>query len=370
VAKYTGTIVDIDIHNRPASDADLAKYLPKEWRAYGEARLRHGASLGKPPTGLQTGIIDAAGRRRDAFREGEGFPGSSYGLLRELWLDKVNLFKGILTHDVGEYSMHRNADFAAAVCRAANDWMIEEWLPLDERLVAGIVPARATPQEGVKEIRRLADHPRMCCVYIAGDPLQVGMGHPVYHPIYAAAAEVGLPILVHPHHRGEIAGTPSTMTENLSSQPLRAMHDISSLIVYGVFEKYPTLKVVLTEFGFTWLPTLMANLDRSWDALRVESLWVRKRPSEYIREHIRLSTQPLEGGAAEHRALLQTVEGVDDILCFSSDYPHVSMDDVEFVARVMPDEWHRKLFCDNACDVFGWVPPQSEDSERLVAGVV
>ena len=29
--------------------------------------------------------------------------------------------------------MHRNADFAAAVCRAANDWMIEEWLALDER---------------------------------------------------------------------------------------------------------------------------------------------------------------------------------------------------------------------------------------------
>ena len=128
----------------------------------------------------------------------------------------------------------------------------------------------------MKEIRRLADHPRMCCVYIAGDPLQVGMGHPVYHPIYAAAAEVELPILVHPHHRGEIAGTPSTMTENLSSQPLRAMQDISSLIVYGVFEKYPTLKVVLTEFGFTWLPTLMANLDRSWDALRVESLWVKE----------------------------------------------------------------------------------------------
>ena len=52
MAKYTGPIVDIDIHNRPASDADLAKYLPKEWREYGEARLRHGASVASRPTGL------------------------------------------------------------------------------------------------------------------------------------------------------------------------------------------------------------------------------------------------------------------------------------------------------------------------------
>jgi predicted TIM-barrel fold metal-dependent hydrolase len=210
----------------------------------------------------------------------------------------------------------------------------------------------------------------MACVLHAGNALGLPVGHPVYHPIYEAAAETGLAILFHPHDRGEVAGTPSTAIENFAHNGLRAMHDISSLIVHGVFEKYPHLTTVFTEFGFSWLPTLLANLDRSYETLKLESRWVKQLPSNYVRSNVRLGTQPVETN--DRTALVRLLEaapGVEDILCFSSDFPHYSMDDVDFVARAIPRAWHRKLFYENACDAFGWEHPQPAGAPLAAGGV-
>jgi len=68
---------------------------------------------------------------------------------------------------------------------------------------------------------------------------------------------------------------------------------------------------------------------------------------------MKLSTQPLET-STDGRALIEllaTVDGIEDIICFSSDYPHYTMDDFNFAARVLPDEWHRKAFFENGRDV-------------------
>jgi predicted TIM-barrel fold metal-dependent hydrolase len=123
-----------------------------------------------------------------------------------------------------------------------------------------------------------------------------------------------------------------------------------------VFEKFPTLKVILTEFGFTWLPNLVWRLDGQYAMLSRESPWVKQLPSDYIHEHIRLGSQPVEdlGRAGTIGAIVETVEGAEDILCFSSDYPHFSMDDPSYLARALPPSWHRKVFCDNAAAVFGF----------------
>jgi predicted TIM-barrel fold metal-dependent hydrolase len=99
---------------------------------------------------------------------------------------------------------------------------------------------------------------------------------------------------------------------------------------------------------------------------------VKKWPSEYIREHIKLSTQPIEvgkegGGWAE---VMAGIEGVEDLLCFSTDYPHFSFDDPAFIARVLPEAWHRKVFCDNACSVYGWTPPAAAERVPVTARTV
>jgi predicted TIM-barrel fold metal-dependent hydrolase len=45
---------------------------------------------------------------------------------------------------------------------------------------------------------------------------------------------------------------------------------------------------------------------------------------------------------------------MEDMLCFSTDYPHLTFDDPNYIARLLPAEWHSKIFFDNAVDFFGW----------------
>jgi predicted TIM-barrel fold metal-dependent hydrolase len=98
---------------------------------------------------------------------------------------------------------------------------------------------------------------------------------------------------------------------------------VLNMVVEGVFDRFADLRVALIEGGWTWLPSLMWRIDKDWKGLRREVPWNTRVPSAYIRERIRLSLQPMDAPPdAAH--LLQIVEqlGSDDLLMFSTDYPH------------------------------------------------
>jgi hypothetical protein len=95
----------------------------------------------------------------------------------------------------------------------------------------------------------------------------------------------------------------------------------------GVFERFPKLKVVIIEGGFAWLPALTWRLDKLFERMRSEVPHLKRRPSEYIREHIWLTTQPMEE-PKDPRQLLDVMEWIGwDRLLFASDYPHWDFDD-------------------------------------------
>jgi predicted TIM-barrel fold metal-dependent hydrolase len=283
-------------------------------------------------------------------------------MLREQLLDKYNYWRGVLTHDLGEYGQHLNGYFGIELCRAANDWNIERWLTRDERLYSVIAVPTQAPEEAAKEIRRVGSHPKLVSVLLAGNGLGRPYGDPVYEPIHRAAADMGLSIAVHlavnrPNSLIATVGGPvSTGIVSNSQLSQEAMHYATSFITHGVFEKYPGLKLMLKEFGISWLPSVIWGLDRRYNLLRFESPWVRRRPSEYFRNHIRLSNQPFEESPDPEAMirLMETVDGVEEMLCFASDYPHISFDDPTYVARLLPARWHSKVFFDNACRVYGW----------------
>ncbi|HWK81924.1 MAG TPA: amidohydrolase family protein, partial [Thermomicrobiales bacterium] len=90
----------------------------------------------------------------------------------------------------------------------------------------------------------------------------------------------------------------------------------------------------MVEGGVSWLPPLMWRLDKNWKGLRQTVPWLEKPPSEYIQEHVRLTTQPIE--EPENPAHLKQVLEMFDagrMLMFSSDYPHWDGDTPSFSAR-------------------------------------
>ena len=113
------------------------------------------------------------------------------------------------------------------------------------------------------------------------------------------------------------------MTEHASC----CQAQVTSLIMEGVFERYPELKIVMIEAGFAWMPALGWRLDKNWKRLRDEVPHLRRAPSEYIREHFWVSTQPMEE-TEEPRASDRVMNWVGwDRFMFASDYPHWDFDD-------------------------------------------
>src|SRR5207248_50761 len=125
------------------------------------------------------------------------------------------------------------------------------------------------------------------------------------------------------------------------------MTHLVSLICQGVFEKFPTLRVVLMEGGVAWLPALLWRLEADYKALRMEVPWVKRLPSEYVRERVRFTTQPLDQ-PPQPRQLTQLLEMVDGrhLLMFASDYPHWDFDDPTQLP--LPGAWKRAVYEENA----------------------
>jgi predicted TIM-barrel fold metal-dependent hydrolase len=125
---------------------------------------------------------------------------------------------------------------------------------------------------------------------------------------------------------------------------------LTSLVFEGVFEEIPDLKIVLIEGGVAWLAPLMWRMDRAFELLGSEAPKLDRRPSEVIREHVWLTTQPMD--EPERTADLPVLfdhMGMDDRICFATDYPHWDFDSPErAIPRILGEERRRRIMRDNA----------------------
>jgi predicted TIM-barrel fold metal-dependent hydrolase len=308
----------------------------------------------------------------------DGSPaGTDYPTLREQWLDHFNIWRGVLTFNAGTHVNTDNRDFNVAIARAVHDWNADTWLTYDKRLYGVVCPPVTSPDEAAREIRRVAENPRIVAILLPGSPWARPYGDPLFHSVYDAAQEVGLPVDVHIGISTAdrwVGGVSAYSSEAGTFMAHDAMHHLTSLIVHGVFEKFPKIRFLVKEYGIAWLPYVMWKLDENEELLRLESPWVKRRPSDYLREHVILDTQPLDEGRHpdELKRLLGSVDGIESMLAYASDYPHCASDDPNHVARRLPDGWQRAVMCDNACRHYGWSPPAPDAvfEQPALAGVV
>lgn len=344
-------LIDCDVHNTVPSVEALFPYISDRWCDYA---VEHGVTSLEPnyyPAGAPLSA------KPGSKSESGGPPGSDLDILRSQLLDPWGVRYAVLNCLYGVQLIH-NDDWAAAMARATNDWLAAEWLEKEPRLKASIVVASRNPEMAAQEIERVADNPGFVQVLLlARTEMPLGKRH--YWPIYEAAERYGLPVGI---HAGGSAGNPITpvgwpsyYVEDYVGVAQAFQSQLVSLVSEGVFAKFPELKVVFIEGGFTWLPSLMWRFDKNWKGLRREVPWVDRLPSEIVRERVRLTVQPLdEPPNPQH--LLQVIEqiGSEEMLMFSTDYPHWHFDRPEdALPATLPSDLEKKILVENARALYG-----------------
>jgi uncharacterized protein len=347
-------IADCDIHPTPNSFRDLYPFLEMRWQRhlerFGPLR-RHGCLTGSAyPKGTP------GANRRDAHPPNGAKPGGDLGFMRAQHLDPNNVQLGILNMISPHPGGIQNPDLSAALCGAVNDWQAMEWTSKDKRLRASVVVPYEHAAAAVAEIDRRAGDANFAQVLLLSRTAEP-LGQRRYWPIYEAAVRAGLPVGIHAFGYGgaplTAGGWPSFYVEEMFGHAPCCQSLLTSMVVEGVFARFPTLRVIVIEGGFAWLPSLVWRLDRTWRRLKEETPELTRLPSEYIHDHVWLTTQPMDE-PEPRRQLLDVIEWIGwDRLLFATDYPHWDYDDP---ARCLPlqlsPEQRAKLFHDNAYALF------------------
>lgn len=337
-------VIDCDIHNA-VPPGGLQPYLSKRWQEH----HKNFGLRGRPGGYYPRALPHAA--RHDAWPPSGVRPGADLGFLQQQLLDAWDIEYGVLNPLIS-VAEELNLEYGAALAQAVNEWQVAEWLEPEPRLRASIVVPYEDGELAAAEIHRCGPNPGFVQILLIArskDPL----GNRKYWKIYEAAEEYNLPIGI---HFGGIAGPitgagwPSYYIEDHGGMPQAFHTQVNSYVCEGIFERFPTLKVVLIEGGFAWLPPLIWRLDATWKKMRSEVPALKRKPSEYIRDHFWLSTQPMEE-PPKREYFEQLLEQMDmnDKLMFATDYPHWDFDAPD---RALPSflkpELRRKILSDNA----------------------
>ena len=346
-AKSKFAVIDCDIHNAPASAAEVSKYLSARWRRYSET---YGSRPQYPGAGYPR--LHPSASRDDSWPPDGGRPGSDLAFMQQQLLDEWGIEYGILNPLYGAGGRH-NPEYAAALCQALNLWQVEKWLDPEPRLRGSMVVPYEAGELAAKEIDRCAQDSRFAQILLIARTEEL-LGRRKYWPMYEAAVRHDLPIGI--HFGGQAgwpitgAGWPSFYIEDHVGMPQSLQPQIISMIFEGVFEQFPDLKIVLIEGGFAWLPPLMWRMDRSWEQMQDEVPHVKRPPSETVRRNFWITTQPIEEPPHD-RQFHQLLEQLDmnDRLLFATDYPHWDFDAPDqALPASLPEALQRAFMADNA----------------------
>jgi uncharacterized protein len=334
-------VIDCDIHATVPSVEVLFPYLSEHWREYIRTSAFKGPVATAYPPNAPTTTGPAGNGKASTLEE-----------IQKHVLDPWGVEVGILNCAYAVDSLH-HPDTAAAMAAAVNDWLIAEWLSKEPRLRSSIVVPTRVPEMAAQEIDRVGSQPGVVQVLLPVRS-EAPYGHRRYLPIFEAAVRNNLVVSLQfggsPGNPPTGSGWPSYYIEEYVGMAQVFQTQVLNLIVEGVFDRYPDLRVALVEGGWTWLPSLMWRIDKDWKGLRREVPWNTELPSSYIRERMRLSLQPIDA-PTNPRHLLTIIDqlGSDDLLMFSTDYPHWHFSGAEdaLPAGLSPT-LRRKILHDNA----------------------
>lgn len=264
--------------------------------------------------------------------------------------------------------------------RAYNHWLADMMAQADGRMLGVAEPGPCLDlPETIKELHWLADHHFVSIGVpgISADPALPPLYDAYYEPFWSACEDLGVVLSVHAgwgQPQGafykffaqmgagqksieEIKAERDALREKLTNAetsplaldigPRRVMWQ---LMLGGVFDRHPDLRLAMTEIRADWVPATIAELDRRAEALKAP---LKMRPSEYFARHCAVTPSSIHRVEVEMRHEI----GVQQLL-FGIDYPHYegtwpnTPDWIRTAFAGVPEAEARAILGDNAIDFY------------------
>jgi uncharacterized protein len=355
-------IVDSDVHPGAPLFEQIQPYLPTSWREEDWVRFSFGAPMYSTPG--PSGVY-----RADAMT-GKGRPGSDPRLMDTQLLLDAGVDIAILWALVCRHVADPQDE--AVVCGAMNEWMAETWLSRDNyhgRYRGTITITGNDIRASVAEIEKWGGDKRFA--QIGFDPIGVPpIGTANFDPILKAAVKYNLPISMHFITSPSMNVLTPVGFLAYASQfrvlfPFAYLAQVTSALTSGVFDKYPTLRLICIEAGLSWVVPLMWRLEKHWDFLPRGS---KRNAFEYLDDNIRFTTQPIEEPEKlrDWQRLLELGRGGRSIM-FSTDYPHFDFDSPAHVEVRLPRAIRSRIMYENAIETYGLPTTRSNTKIKEVA---
>lgn len=304
-------------------------------------------------TGGQEGMVAKARRKQAdaAFRAGADdelmlrknwlAPGAFLKADRPAALDRLGFRSQLVFNTFWSGYLCRlehgdDVDLTYGAARAHNRALMD-FCSVDPRLLAALYVPLMDPERSVAMAAEAIAMGASALLVPSACPRSHSPSHLDLFPVWAQAQEAGVPVVFHVGGGGRLLdpmyfenGRPKVKDfhggdENFRSVDYMAipgpvMQTLATLIIDGVFERFPQLKWGVIEQGASWLPGWMRYLDSAFEAFarheqRLQALSLR--PSEYVRRQVRVTPYPTEDAGWILR------EAGSETLLFSSDFPHV-----------------------------------------------
>ena len=345
-------IIDIDSHFEPGGDwlapyPKLAAKLPKldppllAVDAIVGDLLRDVPESQRPPLTelLPPGLLTLFGNeklaeteRRKEF-EGKNQFQVANAQARMKWLDQQGIaLQNVICLSGFAYNLLlRDLALRREVLHTCNTWLAETCAASNGRLLPVTALEYTDLGVAVAELERMRKLGSRIFLIPAYPVNGVPPAHPSWDRVWSAAVSLGMTPMLHTGFErmrfdpgwANLGGDTTMLRMVGSAQRHVAPNTLLNALVYsGVFQRFPTLTLLLAEVGTGWLPFLYREIDDriSPTAELFLGKWkLPLRPSDYLARNVKAT--PLSAG--NDSPLLKIMEELpDDMIVFSSDFPH------------------------------------------------
>jgi len=251
-------------------------------------------------------------------------------------------------------------ELSQAYTRAYNRWICE-FCAGSDRLVPTAHLSLSDPDAAARELARAVGEGARGAYVAPFTHDARPLGHPSNDPVFAAAQDLDVPFAIHPTFEPQwTKGTRMGSWEHVKELRLLSAiqasdgvrHQFTTLFDYGVFDKFPRLKVIVLESGGGWIGYWLDRIDAVYGHTALgRRVPLERPPSDYFRDRCWISCDP------DERSIPALVERFGDRFMWASDFPHADhtpeyVTDLEELATALPDEHRRAFLGDNACGLF------------------